>query len=505
MLTSLYIIQLFSDNKIGDTMIYMSNDYEINKLKFKDDFRDCSDFLLKEIEIGDKRAFVCVMDGLVDSLQLGQMIAEPLLKTDMSLCGELEPLEIIKKRLVQCAEQNEAATFDDAYYFLMSGFAVLVVEGCSRALAFGIQGWTRRDTSEPKTEANVKGAKECFVESINDNKALLRKRLKTPHLKQKQLKLGKAAQTPVAICYLDDRADMSAVSEIEKRLNEANFNTVLDYGEALAFIGTRRKSFFTTVGNTERPDVLASKLLEGRVAVMIEGTPFVIYTPYLFSDNFSASDDYDNPPFFASFMRVLRYFAFLTSLFLPGVFVAVDTFHQELIPTNLLYLIATNEATTPFSLMTEAILVHLLYEIMREGGLRLPESVGHAVSIIGAIVIGDAAVSAGVIGAPMLIIVAVTAVSSYVVYPLYESLAVLRILFIIIGGTTGIYGIMLFGGMLFCNICSLNAYGVAYSSPFSPLTASSIKDTLVRTSWTKLAKRRIRLYSLKGANKNDRG
>ena len=130
-------------------------------------------------------------------------------------------------------------------------------------------------------------------------------------------------------------------------------------------------------------------------------------------------------------MRILRYFSFLISLFLPGVFVAVDTFHQELIPTNLLYLIATNEATTPFSLMTEAILVHLLYEIMREGGLRLPESVGHAVSIIGAIVIGDAAVSAGVIGAPMLIIVAVTAVASYVVYPLYESLAVLRILFII--------------------------------------------------------------------------
>lgn len=500
-------MQFCSDNKNGDSMTKLYYDYETNRKKFKNDFSDSSDFLLKEIMIGDRRAFIAVMDGLIDSLQLSQMIVKPLLESDSDI-DYISPRDLVKKiktNVVHCAEQNDVSYFEDAYYFLMSGFAVLIVDGSDMAVSFGIQGWTRRDTSEPKTEANVKGAKECFVESINDNKALLRKRLKTPHLKQKQLKLGKAAQTPVAICYLDDRADMSAVDEIEKRLNEANFNTVLDYGEVLAFIGTKRKSFFTTVGNTERPDVLASKLLEGRIAIMVEGTPFVIYTPFLFSDNFSVPDDYDNPPFFSSFMRLLRYFSFIISLFLPGVFVAVDTFHQELIPTNLLYLIATNEATTPFGLMTEAILVHLLYEIMREGGLRLPESVGHAVSIIGAIVIGDAAVSAGVIGAPMLIIVAVTAVSSYVVYPLYESLAVLRILFIIIGGTTGIYGIMLFGGMLFCNICSLNAYGVVYSAPFSPLTASSVKDTLVRSTWKKLVNRCIRLYSLKGANKNDRG
>ena len=397
------------------------DDYELNLLTFKDDFKDSSDFLLKELKT----------------------IVEPICDFDKKCESPREYLELLQTQIVHCPEQNEVTTFDDAYYFLMSGFAVVVIEGCSTALAFGVQGWSRRDTSEPSTEANVKGAKECFVETLNDNKALLRKRLKTYHLKQKQLNLGNSARTPVAICYIDDRADKTIVDEVEKRLKEADFNTVLDYGELLPFIDSDVKSFFSCVGTTERPDVLASKLLEGRVAVMVEGTPFVMYTPYLFSDNFSSLDDYDNPPFYSSFIRIIKYGAFIVSVFLPGLFVAVGTFHQELIPPNLLFLIATNEATTPYTLTVEAVFVHLVYEIMRE-------------------VIGDAAVSAGIIGAPMLIVVAGTAISSYVIYPLYESLAVIRIIFIIIGGVFGIYGLMLGAAMLFCNICSLNPFGVPY-------------------------------------------
>lgn len=484
-------------------MAFLFDDFELNMLTFKDDFRDSSDFLLKELEVNNSKIFIACMDGLIDSMALSQMIVEPILSVKLNCSCPREYFDLLQKKVVHCAEQNVAETFEDAYYFLMSGFAVLVVEGYPKALALGIQGWTKRETSDPTTEANVKGAKECFVESINDNKALLRKRLKTYHLKQKQLKLGSSTKTPVAICYLDDRADKSFVADIEKRLNNANFNSIVDYGELIPFLDTDYKSFFTTVGSTERPDVLASKLLEGRVAVMVEGTPFVLYSPYLFSDSFSDLDDYDNPPFYSTFMRLLRYGAFVISLFLPGIFVAVGTFHQELIPTNLLFLIATNEVTTPFSLMAEAILVHLLYEIMREAGLRLPESIGHAISIIGAIVIGDAAVSAGIIGAPMLIVVAVTAISSFIIFPLYESIAVLRIIFILIGGMFGLFGIMLAGSMLFCNICTINPFGVPYSAPLSPLTKSSIKDTLFRASWKKLVDRKVRVKNMDGVDVND--
>lgn len=476
------------------------DDIKLNILSLNEDYKDSSDFLLREVNVNGNKGFFAVMDGLVDSLQLNQMVVEPILKSEKIYYDPNEQMDTIKNAVIHSAELNEIYTFDDCYYYLSSGFAIFMLDGCKKALALGVQGWSRRDTGEPTNEANVKGAKECFVESLNDNKALLRKRLKTKHLKQKQIKLGSDIPTPVAICYLDDRCEKSLVDDVENRLKSANLKTVLDYGALQPFLDTDIKTFFSAVGNTERPDVLASKLLEGRVAVMVEGTPYVMYTPYLFSDNFSSLDDYDNPPIYASFMRCLKYFAFVMSIFFPGLYVAVGTFHQEVIPTNLLYVIATSEATTPFSLMVEALLIHLLYEIMREAGLRLPQNIGHAVSIIGAIVIGDATVSAGIIGAPMLIVVAVTAISSYVIYPLYESMAVLRLLFIIVGGVFGLYGLMIGAGMLFCNICALNPYGVAYSAPISPLTKKSIFDTIFRESWTKLSKRRVSINSLEGSN-----
>lgn len=497
------LFKLLSNTISGDFMSDIFDDVKLNKKVFQEDFKDSSDFLLKDINVSGFNAFICSMDGLTDSLQLSQMIMEPMMSTHYDNINADEYLSLLQTEIIHCVEQNTFTTFEDAYYYLASGFCVIIIDGCKTGLALGIQGWTRRDTGEAKTEANVKGAKECFVESINDNKALLRKRLKTCHLKQKQIKLGNNIPTPVVISYLDNKADMSVVNLIENRLKNADLSTVSDYGELASFLDSDISSFFSAVGNTERPDVLASKLLEGRVAIMVEGTPFVIYVPYLFSDNFSALDDYDNPSIFSTFMRILRYFSFVVSLFLPGLFVAIGTFHQELIPTNMLFLIASNEANTPFSLATEAVFVHLLYEIMREGGLRLPENIGHAVSIIGGIVIGDAAVSAGIIGAPMLIIVAITAISSYVIYPLYESIAVLRILFIVVGGLLGIYGIMLLGAMVFCNICALNTVGVPYSAPLSPLTVSSLGDVLIRENWKKLSKRKVNIDKLKGSDIGD--
>ncbi len=237
---------------------------------------------------------------------------------------------------------------------------------------------------------------------------------------------------------------------------------------------------------------------------MVEGTPFTLYTPYLFTDNFSSLDDYDNPPFYSSFIRGLKYLSFIISALLPAFYVAVGSFHQEMIPTTLLYIVATSEEATPFPLVLEAIIIHILYEIMREAGLRLPKTIGHAVSIIGAIVIGEAMVSAGIIGEPMLVVVALTAISSYVVYPLYESVAILRIVFIIIVGFTGIYGLMLGVGVLLVNICAINPFGVPYSAPLSPLTKESIGDTLFRQGWKRLAERRVRIYNLEGASTDEK-
>ena len=355
---------------------------------------------------------------------------------------------------------------------------------------------------EPTNEADIKGAKECFTETLNDNKATLHRRIKSPKLKMKQFKIGSDVKTSVVVCYIESVADMRLVADVENRVLSAPVDDLCDYGELAAFLESGVKSLFTAVGNTERPDTLCSKLNEGRVAVLVDGSPYAVYVPYLFTDSFSTVDDYNNRPFYATFNRLLKYFSFVISVILPGFYVAVGTYHQELLPSSLMYTIAAAETSTPFSLMQEAVMVLILYEIMREAGLRLPKTIGHAVSIIGALVIGDAVVNAGLVGAPMLVVVAVTAIASYVIYPLYESISVLRILFILLGGFTGIYGVILGVCMLCVNITAIDPYGVPYSSPISPLNKKSMVDIFYRADWKKLLKRNIRVQNLRGADLN---
>lgn len=481
----------------------MSNIYSSivdNKNRVETDFQDCSDFLLRECLVNGAECIVCVLDGMVDSLQLSNMIMEPLLSFKGNCKTSAEFFETLKTSVVNSLELNDVTTFDDAYFYLASGFAVVFIDGVSKCLALGIQGFSKRMTDEPPIESDIKGAKECLVETLNDNKAILRRRLKTPDLKLKQLKIGNSVKKSVVITYLKGAADEELVSEVEKKIKSAPIETLQDFGEISAFLDTDISSFFSAVGNTERPDTLCSKLLEGRVAVLIDGSPFAVYVPHLFSDSFNTVDDYDDLPFYATFNRLLKYFAFFISIVLPGFYVATGTFHQELIPTSLLYTIAMAEATTPFTLMQEAIMEFVLYEIMREAGIRLPKMIGHAVAIIGALVIGDAVVNAGLVGSPMLVIVAITAIASYVIYPLYESVSVLRLIFIIVGGFTGIYGIVLGISVICVNIAALNPYGVPYSAPISPLNVKSLGDLFYRDSWRKLARRKVRIQNLRGVN-----
>lgn len=474
-----------------------------NKNKLKKDFTDCSDFLLRECIVGGRKCIVCVLDGMINSLQLSQMIMRPILSYKFDNDAPYSVYETIKQRVVSSLEMNEAENFEDAYFFLFSGFAVVFVDGMPKCLVMGIQGFEKRKTGEPSNEPNIKGAKECFTETLNDNKAMLHRRIKSPSLKIKQFKIGNQIKTSVAVCYLESAVDMRLVADVESRILSAPIDEVCDYGEIAAFLDSGIKSYFTAVGNTERPDTLCSKLSEGRVAVLVDGSPYAIYVPYLFTDSFSTVDDYNNRPFYATFNRLLKYFSFVISVILPGFYVAVGTYHQELLPPSLMYTVAAAEASTPFSLMQEAVMVLILYEIMREAGLRLPKAIGHAVSIIGALVIGDAVVNAGLVGAPMLVVVAVTAIASYVIYPLYESISVLRIIFILLGGFTGIYGVMLGVCTLCVNITSLNPYGVPYSSPISPLSKKNAADVFYRADWKKLIKRNVRVQNLRGADIDD--
>lgn len=478
----------------------LKEDLSLNLAEIRGDFGKSQDIKIREAVISGRKAAVLLCDGMVNSVQLSELVMNPIMRSTVKTKSAFEHYTVIRDSVTNAVEQDEVNTVEDVELYMMSGFAVFLLDGVASAMVMGIQGWAKRSIDEPGNEAMAKGAKEGFIESLNDNVALVRKRLKTPDLKFEMMKLGKDAKTNVTVAYMENKADSKIVEEVKARLQSIPGDAIIDYGCIQPYLDTNRLSFFTAVGNTERPDTLSSKLLEGRVAVMIDGTPFALIVPYLFTENFQTLDDYDNRPYFATFIRVLKFLAFILSMLVPGVYVAIGTFHQELFPSMFLFDVATAEFHTPFNLMVEALLIHFLYEIMREAGLRLPKTIGHAVSIIGAIVIGDATVSAGLIGAPMLIVVAVTAISSYVVYPLYEPVALLRFLFIVIGGTMGIYGIMVFVAVLMVNLASISPYGVPYTSPLTPFDPQSMEDTVLRAGWKRLYRHPFKIQNLRGAD-----
>lgn len=478
----------------------LKEDLSLNLAEIRGDFGKSQDIKIREAVISGRKAAVLLCDGMVNSVQLSELVMNPIMRSTVKTKSAFEHYTVIRDSVTNAVEQDEVNTVEDVELYMMSGFAVFLLDGVASAMVMGIQGWAKRSIDEPGNEAMAKGAKEGFIESLNDNVALVRKRLKTPDLKFEMMKLGKDAKTNVTVAYMENKAEPKIVEEVKARLQSIPGDAIIDYGCIQPYLDTNRLSFFTAVGNTERPDTLSSKLLEGRVAVMIDGTPFALIVPYLFTENFQTLDDYDNRPYFATFIRVLKFLAFILSMLVPGVYVAIGTFHQELFPSMFLFDVATAEFHTPFNLMVEALLIHFLYEIMREAGLRLPKTIGHAVSIIGAIVIGDATVSAGLIGAPMLIVVAVTAISSYVVYPLYEPVALLRFLFIVIGGTMGIYGIMVFVAVLMVNLASISPYGVPYTSPLTPFDPQSMEDTVLRAGWKRLYRHPFKIQNLRGAD-----
>jgi len=311
--------------------------------------------------------------------------------------------------------------------------------------------------------------------------------------------VGSVGNTEVALCYLKDRVSAAMLRSVRRRIKSIDMELLLESGFIEPFFESGRLSLFSSTGHTERPDTFAAKLLEGRVGILVDGTPFALLLPFLFTENFQSFDDYPNKPYYASFVRILKYAAFFVSIFLPGLYVAIAGFNPEIIPSELLYNITLSQQNTPLPLMYEAIFIHIVYEIVREAGLRLPRPVGHAVGLIGALVIGDAAVEAGLIGSPMVMTVALTAISSFIVPLLYEPITVLRFLFIVVGGTIGPLGLTLGFCMVMINICAINSYGVPYATPVSPFDRSLFTDGIIRRGWQKRSRQHNRLADLPGS------
>lgn len=463
----------------------LSKDLNENLKTIKNIFDKANDLIIREFKIGTEQqvnAFTVMISGLVNEASVIENLMKPLLFLRIDLNKE-NAFKLVKESALSVANLKESRNFEETIDTILSGDTALFIDGSDIALIASIRGWEARGVDEPKTEAVVRGPREGFVESMGTNMSLLRRKIKNPNLKFEPMKIGKQTKTDICIAYIRGIANEKIVQEVKTRLNRIETDSILESGYIEAFIEDTPFSIFPTVGNSEKPDIVSAKLLEGRVAILVDGTPFVLTVPFLFIEAFQNSEDYYSRPYYVSLIRLFRWLAFFLSTFTPGLFVAITTFHQELLPPALLVSIAAAQEGTPFPAMVEALLMQVIYEIMREAGVRLPRPVGPAISIVGALVIGQAAVEARLVGAPMVVIIGLTAITSFVNPVLSDVNALSRFILLLLGGFAGLYGIMLgFIGFI-THQCTLRSLGVPYMSPLAPTTFSDLKDVFIRAPW----------------------
>lgn len=461
-----------------------------------------ADFTVRNIELTDKektKAAVITIEGMCDKEGIAIAIINPLINADYEKHKKENLYEYIKSSVLSASELVEIDTFNQVMTFSMSGFAVVAVDGSSKMLAIGIQGFSFRSVSSPETEVIQRGPREGFVEPLRINMTMIRRRIKNPDLVFETLEAGDVSKTQMCICYLKSAVSDDILNELRKRLKQTSLSTVMGAGYLVPFLEeNNRRSLFSAIGVTERPDTVCGKITEGRIAIIIDGTPSVLTVPHLFVEKFQSVDDYSNRPFYASFTRILKYISFLVAVYLPGLYTAFAAFHPDYFPAMLLQNIITSVSKTPLPVGLEVFLILFIYEVMREAGLRIPRPLGHAVSIVGALVIGEAAVSAGIIGSPTLMVVAIAAICSYVIPELYPAITVARLLLIVAGAIFGLWGIVLLSCVYLVIMCSKTSFGVPYMTPITPFSKKNMRDVFIRSDWKNLSKFTQKVQNLKG-------
>lgn len=448
-------------------------------------FENTADLSSRRFKTAGTDAAIYYFSTIVSKQDIALTVLNPIMNSPIIATEGVGTMKFLEERALAAAESIKVYDIESLSEKIMLGFCALLVDGAPYGLCFGVQAYEKRSVQEPDNETMQRGAKDGFAENFQTNMSLIRRRLHSPELKFEQLSVGDISATPIVLCYLKDRAKPDDVRIIRDKLKAIKLDNI---AESAYIAGSLKQSkIFDAIGTTERPDTLCSKLCEGKIAIIIDGTPDVIVYPYLFIENFRCIDDYAARPYYSSFIIWIRYLAFIVAAFLPGVYAAVVIHRPELLPDILLTKFAQEQSKTPFTVIWELLLVNFLYEVMREAGLRAPKALSQAVSIVGTLVIGDTAVSAGMIGAPSLMVIASSAVSAYAIPKLYDQLSILRLGLLIIGGSFGTWGVIISAFLLICNIVSQSSLGVPSAAPIAPFDFKAMGDILSRRPIRKIA------------------
>jgi len=479
------------------------------KQKLSTEFAGCDDLITREIFIGktQKKCLIAYIDNLANNQILNDNIVKPLLLVELPE-GLLEQndsqiADIIMSRVLCNSSLQIKDNWQQTIECLMTGDTIIFIQGSAKVLVAASRGWESRTVSEPQTETVVRGPREGFIEDIGVNCALIRRKLKNPNLKMERMTLGRESKTQVCICYLQGIASRELVQEVKTRLSKIDLDAVLESGYIEEMIEDAPFSFFPTVGNSEKPDVVAAKLLEGRVAIVCDGTPIVLTVPYIFLEALQSSEDYYTRSISSSLLRTIRIICFYVSILLPAIYVALLGFHQSVLPLNLLLTISASQEGIPFTPFVEALFMGLTFEILQEAGIRMPRAIGQSISIVGALVIGEASVRAGLVSDPMVIITAITAITTFILPPLQRVLPFFRLAFTVIANILGLLGVFLLLIAVVVHMCSLRSFGVPYMAPLAPLVPSDLKDVFIRVPhWALLTRPRSLTWQETGRAKS---
>lgn len=437
-------------------------------------------FDLKKFEgkFQNQKFAIFYIQDYVDSARISMEIIKPL-KIYHKEKSESFIDDIMQECLI-CPGLEKINTLNEVERNILDGQCILMFDGENQAIKCALSQVPQRAVEEPPTSAVINGPREGFVENIKTNTILLRKRLNTKSLKIEQLGLGVYTKTKVNICYLTDIADKRIVERVKNKLNEISIDGIIDSQYIVNYLEENKNTIFKQVGKAEKPDIVTAKMLEGRIAIIVDGSPIVLTVPFMLLEDLQNSDDYYQGSLRISFIRSLRFFGVLISLILPGLYVAMQLYHYRIVPLKFLITLMNSIQGLPFPPFIEMIFVIILFEILYEASLRMPKYLGIAIGIVGALILGDTAVKAGLISPPAVMIVALSGISFYTVPDESAQLSLLRLVFTFIGGTVGIAGIIISCVLFVIYLSSFNVYGVPYLAPYAPYIKDDLQDGLFK-------------------------
>ena len=448
---------------------------ELNKKYVKEDLQSNQDVVYREFKNKSNSFLIIYIQDLVDLNLLSKSIIKPLMQNKKNAT-----VKNIIDNVLYIGSVQQLEDIHECSSAILEGNAVLFIDGENKAIKLNIIGIEKRSITEPPTNAVIYGPREGFVESLNVNTSLIRKRLQTPQLKIEEFKVGSYTKTKVRMFYIDDIADKYNVKKIKERISKIEIDGILDSHYLVSFLEEKKNSIFKQIGKAEKPDIVTAKMLEGRIAIMVDGSPIALTLPFLLLEDIQNSDDYYQKSFKISFVRLVRVIGIVFSIILPSLYVAIQTQHYRIIPVKFLTTLMDSIQGLPFTPFMEMLFVILLFEILYESSLRMPKYLGVALGVVGALILGDTAVKAGLISPPAVMLVAMSGISFYTIPDENSQLSFLRFMFTIAGGIFGLMGITIFLMFVISYLNDINSYGSPYLAPYAPRIKQDLYDGLIK-------------------------